>query len=78
MPKWPREGLALLALRIRLSHRSVDDDRASQSVAVQGCRDDADEATHAVPDQHGRAHEACVGDDGEDNLDLYYLQYFGP
>ena len=57
--------LALLALGIRLSHRSVDDDRAGESVAVQRGRDDADQAAHAVPDEHGRAHEACVRDDGE-------------
>ncbi len=59
-------GLALLALRIRLSHRSVDDDRPGESVAVQGGRDDADEPPHAVPDEHGRAREAGVRDHRED------------
>src|ERR1019366_5459053 len=58
-------GLSLLALWIRLSHRRVDDDRTSKSLAVHRGRDDTDEAAHAVADEHGPAREPRVRDDGE-------------
>jgi hypothetical protein len=50
----------LLTLGVGLSHRRVDDDGTRELVAVERSGDDADEAAHAVADEHRRPPEGRV------------------